>query len=527
MKKLMLLILLIPSFYSISANEKINSLVDEYYTALSLDGEAYKSSLTYNSFSFNRWTSENTLFAWKEYLTNDRSIWGNENISLLLLDPEIFFSGSSSYARTELNDGALWQGRGMNAILTTGIEFSSKYIDIIYYPEFWIAQNQFYQVVTPDPGQANQDVGYFFNGIDYPQRMGGNALWNYNWGQSGFHLNIWKLTLGFSHENIKSGPSIINPLLLSNNASGFWHMNFGLKNTETKIGNFEWQFFWGQLNESDFFDSNENNDNTFISGMLFAYAPQFIPGLTLGLNRTLASNWEDLNGDIFFKIFNPIFFNTSYGRDVVDQRASLTLEWQFPTVGFKFYGELFFEDYSTNIKTFILVPEHATAYTLGMMKSYPVRSGKLITIFEISQLIQSRDYEVGLGTGGTYYTHHIVNHGHTNEGQILGAGIGPGSDSKTFLVDWYSNWGKIGLKLQRIGWHKDYIYRDPSDTNDPDGPDQGRLQVEMNYGINCTWILSPLELSTELMYSTFYNRNFVEGSVNHNVYGNIKLKYRY
>jgi hypothetical protein len=407
------------------------------------------------------------------------------------------------------------------------MEMKSEYFNLIFYPEFWVAQNLNYSVVTPHPSQPNQEVGFFFNGIDYPQRMDGGTVWNLNWGQTGFHFNVWRMTLGFSHENIKIGPSKINPLLLSANASGFWHINFGLKKTETKIGDFEWQFFWGQLNESDSFDADSSNDETFLSGMVLAYAPSFIPGLTLGINRTLAANWTDLDAGIFFKILNPFFFNTSYGKDEVDQRASLTMDWQFPSVGFQLYGELFFEDYSPDLGTFILVPGHAAAYTLGIAKSFRMAKGRFITTFEMSQLIQSRDYEVGLGTGGTYYTHHIVNHGHTNEGQILGAGIGPGSDSQTFLADWYLGFGKIGLKLQRIGWYKDYIYKDPSDRNDPEGPDQRRMQAEMNYGVNATWLIHSWEITMEVMYSTFYNRNYERDTYSHNFYANACTKFRF
>jgi len=523
---LLLLAFLLP-ITSVLSNEKNHSVVDDYFTFLQLDGDAVKSSLVYNSYSLNSWEADNSLTAWSNYLANDRTFWTNNSISLLLLDPEILISGNTTYSRPELNDGSFWQGKGLNTFVSMGMEFQSKYVNAVFYPEFWVAQNLFYSVVTPYPTQPNQDVGYFFNGIDYPQRMAGDVLWNYNWGQTGLHFNVWQLTLGFSHENIKIGPSRINPLLLSNNASGFWHMNFGLKKTETKIGDFEWQFFWGQLKESDSFDNDESNDKTFSSGMVFGYEPSFIPGLVLGINRTLAANWTDLNSEIFFQILNPIFFLYSYGHDLADQRASLTLDWHFPTVGFQLYGELFYEDYTPDIATFILDPGHAAAYTLGIAKSFPIKSGKLMTLFEFSQLIQSRDYEVSLGTGGTYYSHHIVIHGHTNEGQLLGAGIGPGSDSQTFQTVWYLNWGRICFQLQRIGWHKDYIYQDPKDINDPEGSDQRRLQAEMNYGIDSTWLINSWELSMELMYSTFYNRNFERNTFTHNLYGNIGAKYRF
>ena len=37
---------------------------------------------------------------------------------------------------------------------------------------------------------------------------------------------------------------------------------------------------------SDYFDNDSSNDHNLIHGFTFSYAPSFLPGFTVGLNRT-------------------------------------------------------------------------------------------------------------------------------------------------------------------------------------------------------------------------------------------------
>ena len=134
-------------------------------------------------------------------------------------------------------------------------------------------------------------------------------------------------------------------------------------------------------------------------------------------------------------------------------------------------------------------------------------AGSLKAVFEWNQLIQSRDYEIDLGAGGIYYTHGRVPHGFTNLGQLLGAGIGGGSDAETFMLDYFDTWGSAGLMLQRIGWNKMYLYRDPHTVTSPEGADYVRLNTELNLGVNGTYLLfKSFNLFAGMIFS--YNLNY-------------------
>ena len=91
-------------------------------------------------------------------------------------------------------------------------------------------------------------------------------------------------------------------------------------------------------------------------------------------------------------------------------------------------------------------------------------------------------YEIDSGLIGIYYSYHIITQGYTHLGQMLGAGIGPGSDSEILKVDYFDSWGSVGIFLQRIGWNLMYLYQDPSTRADPEGADYLRLNTELNLG---------------------------------------------
>lgn len=444
-----------------------------------------------------------------------------------MLDANFLFTGSTDFPQKQFLDGSLWQGKGLNGFFSAGLLVNYKWLYLTIKPEVWASQNLCYDIIDPAASQENQEWGYFFHGMDYPQRMGDTALYNIDWGQSEVRIKVSNFTAGFSHQNIKIGPSIVNPLLLSNNAPGFWHVDIGFDTVKTRIGMLEGHGFWGRLEESEFFNTNPLDDYTFISGISFSYAPSFVNGLTVGVHRTLTSNWSNLDAKTFFTLFNPNFFDHSYGGDAIDQKALITMDYRLIDSEFRIYGELFFEDYITNLNLLLLTPEHATAFTIGVQKVFQIPFSNMLFTFEYTDLQQSRDYEIIWGAGGTYYTHSAVYHGYTNEGQLLGAPIGPGSEAQTLLLDFMMNWGKIGFKLQRINWQQDYLYRDPSVSSDPEGKDQTRLNVSLNFGINTCIPIGSWVLSAEGMFSGILNPNYTQDTQDYNFYTAIGATYSF
>jgi hypothetical protein len=65
---------------------------------------------------------------------------------------------------------------------------------------------------------------------------------------------------------------------------------------------------------------------------------------------------------------------------------------------------------------------------------------------------------------GTWYTSPRVVQGYTNEGQSLGAAIGPGSSSQYVGIDYMARDWQAGLFIERVRWLEDAHSLDPGNT---------------------------------------------------------------
>ena len=108
-----------------------------------------------------------------------------------------------------------------------------------------------------------------------------------------------------------------------------------------------------------------------------------------------------------------------------DQYTSIYSRWLFTGAQAEVYFEYSLNDNSYNLRDFIGSPEHSRAYMFGIRKMLPLPEHKnqhIIFSGEITQLSQTVD-RIVRGAGG-YYMHSGVTAGHTNQGQVLGAGTG-------------------------------------------------------------------------------------------------------
>jgi len=60
--------------------------------------------------------------------------------------------------------------------------------------------------------------------------------------------------------------------------------------------------------------------------------------------------------------------------------------------------------------------------------------------------------------GQSWYLSSVVRDGYTNQGQLLGAGIGPGSNLQTINISWVKSLKKIGIQLERYVHNNDFFY---------------------------------------------------------------------
>lgn len=517
MKRLLLSSFLFFAFFTLGANELIHSDYDNYFKFLELTGRAESPYISYQSFSNNDWLYEDSENPWMARMEKNRELLSTEKITLEILDPEILLTFNSLH-QYGINDGAMWQGKGLNGRLQAGISFRSKYVNITFYPQMWFAQNLDYELM---PTSTWSPYGYFMGNIDLVQRMGDSAIFQFDLGQSDIRFDLWKFTFGFSTEEIWLGPSRVNGLLLSNNSAGLPHFDIGFRKIDTKIGSFEGRFVWGLLRESDYFNDDPDDNLRLFSLATAAFNIKWLPGLNIGLNWSAQTPGGNFKARDFFIIPITLVINNDDNEfNDNDQKVSITFDWKLPKAGFEFYGELGWEDFNSS---FLQIPNHTMFYTLGGFYVIPINGKRgLLFNFEHTDLGVSDTQEIIFNTHsvGNYYTHHRVTHGYGNIGQVLGAGIGPGSDSQFASLKYYDFWGSVELFTFRHNKNKTYIYNDITNS-------QWDINVELSVGLNSLFFIGSFDINASFVVTGEMASMYIKGNDQFNFRGELGLRYKY
>jgi hypothetical protein len=384
----------------------------------------------------------------------------------------------NSFAPFGQNDGAIIPAKGFQTQFSAGVHASYGSLEIQINPEYvWAANPNFETFPLTETNGARLGKIDYLNHSDIPDRFGDKSYNYLGWGQSSIKLNLNNIAIGLSSENLWWGPGIYNSLIISNNASGFLHFTINTrKPIQTRIGSFEGQLINGRLENSGFDNPSEDfivdgtnykiikrTDWRYISGLSINYQPKWVPGLFVGVNRVFQIYNTDLGNQFtdYFPVITPFEKNRLKDEDGKnrDQVASVFLRWLMKESKYEIYVESGWNDHSSNILDLLESPSHSRAILFGLGKIFMLNSNKdnyLKFNFEHTQLRQSADRIVR--PAGAWYNHGIVLHGLTQMGQVIGAGIGPGSDSQ--ILD-FSVWNKNkvwGFQFERYAHNLDFYY---------------------------------------------------------------------
>jgi hypothetical protein len=458
MKGISVLLLLMGAM--LHAQEALKSDLEEYYDFLSLQGLVDRPTLNYRTLSDSVWD----IKAGTEHLWEHNRLVGNytlfEKLNLRIYGPELFMSVNTA-APYGQNDGALWQGKGFNTSFTTGVRLEAYGIEATFKPQLSFSQNAAFEIM---PSTYDSEYGYFWGyshnvGIDAPQRFGNKPFWTWDWGDSEIRYTWKTLTAGFGTQAVWIGPSYRNAMLHSNNAPSYPKFDIGLRRQGVTlpwlgwyIGEVEARLWVGYLSESDYFDNDPSNNHNMFHGFSFAYAPSFLPGLTLSANRVCLVPWEWAN----LKYMVPSDENT-----IEDQKASFATSWFFPKVGLTVYGELGIDDYPPDLYIGMLkYPFRSTVYSFGIKKIVNVNPRKSVygeLIFEFNWLEMTQEFQFQWPT--SFYFHHLIKQGYTNRGQYIGSGLGSGGNSQYLSFQVYYPKGNSSLFIMRNNPDNNYIYK--------------------------------------------------------------------
>ena len=414
---------------------------------------------------------------------------GNGKIKILPIDYNIEFNSHHPYNR---NNGSMVPNRGYQHILSAGIYAEIGPLSIQLKPEHLYSENKDFEGFGEGPNGHYPVIWAkrynLWNLIDTPERFGEKSISKTLIGQSSIRLNYKGLSLGVSNENIWWGPSIRNSIMMSNHARGFKHITFNTnKPIESSIGNFEWQFVTGRLELSGYTPPNPEKkyagtllyipkgnqaynglgDWRYFQGFTFTYSPKFIPGLSIGMIRwaqmyrgLLEGDYTWINGKPdYFPVFSNLFRKNDKNIDIeyqIDQAIGVFMRWFWEDSKAEIYAEFHYNDSKANIRDLLLDSDHSRAVTIGLQKVFEINNYDYLFSWEWTQLEQTGGRL--LRSAGSWYHHTYVNSGYTHEGEILGASIGPGSNSHYFALSKINKMNTVGLALEIIDQNNDFYY---------------------------------------------------------------------
>ncbi|MCU0385711.1 MAG: capsule assembly Wzi family protein, partial [Flavihumibacter sp.] len=375
------------------------------------------------------------------------------------------------------NDGSMIQAKGYQAVFSAGFYLKAGPLELQLNPEVVYAGNNSFETF---PTSHSDSLWYYYynqlNKIDWPEQYGNSRYAKILPGQSKLLLSFGKISAGISTENLWWGPGHRNSLMMSNSAPGFLHFTFhSNKPVRTFLGNLEWRVIAGQLKNSGILPPDtsrrfqgellyepKHTSNRYINAVMLAWQPKWVKGLSLGVSRSFFQYSDNIpkNLDGYFPIVGSLFKGnardeSSFGRD---QLLSLMFRWVFAKEQLELYGEFGRNDHSGNLSDLALEPEHSRAYLAGLKKYFPTgKNGNLEVLFEMTHL---QAPSTGLVRDiPTWYQHFQIRHGYTHRGQLLGAGIGPGSNSQTAGLGWFRSGKKYGFMLERIVRNNDFYFQ--------------------------------------------------------------------
>lgn len=433
------------------------------------------------------------------------------------------------------NDGAIWAGKGLTAWAQAGVEMRWGPLSATFAPIAFRASNSAFELMdNGKTGVLKYGDGQFAGEIDKPQRFGAGAYSRADLGESTLRIDGAGLTAGVSTASQWWGPTTEFAYLLSNNAGGFPHVFLGTgKPANIGFGTVHGQVHYGYLYQSPFsaatgksyFQDFEHAGKVrFMAGLIGVMTIKAVPGLEFGGARFfhaatdstgITSNniglpWQNLLKSRL-KAADTVVFGDR--RSLVEnQLASVWFRWAPPTAGMEIYGEYGREDFSADVRDFMLEPDHSSTFNLGVRKAW--QKGTRINAFR-GEVFSYEAPSSGRTRGeGLIYLHQPLVQGHTYRGQLLGANVGVGSGlAYLFAFERFTQGGKLKIFTSRVT-QREASTRGPQYST---GPALAKpVEVERSLGAELSRFVGPFDVSGRVVLTSDMNRYFLSDKSNAN-----------
>lgn len=417
------------------------------------------------------------------------------------------------------NDGSLFPSIGSQNRLSIRSKITIDNFELNIQPEFVSARNINPPVFLGHKQDGNYWARYYLhiqNNIDYYTQFGKKPITTFFPGQSFFAYNLKNFSVGISSENQWWGPGVRNSLMMTNTASGFYHAFLKTnKPIETKWGTLEGKVIYGNLLSPDMPPTEDSIMRTIwdggivrknstvrrLEGFFISYQPKWIPNLFIGYSYVSQS--YNLNRNLNGKKLS--FFDAARPKQ---QMGAFVFRFVLPKDHAEFYAEIGQPNQAVSPWRFF-GDSVKTGFVIGARKLFPYGSKgyflKLYTEFTQLQLMNpALVINVAEPFGGplvtSWYTSNQIRQGYTHQGQMLGASIGPGSNSQTIGLSWHNGKNKIGLFIERVANNNDfYTYQYYGSTYYNRYYININKGVEIQYQVNKALLLAGSAINTNAM----------------------------
>ena len=383
---------------------------------------------------------------------------------------------NNSLLPNSFNDGNMYPSRGWQERYSYGVNLKLLIFDINYQPEKLTVQNlpqEYYAGNTEDGNFMFKYFGMVANNIDNFRQFGFDQIEETTLGQSRVGIKTKYLTAGLSNENIWWGPGKRNSLVFTNNAAGFKHYYFKtVEPIKSYIGNFEIASVIGKLEPTNYTEIDQellnicrpckvfkNLDEREIDGITINWQPRWIPNFYIGYaySRQFYRHATNELGD------TVNFFSKNLPKQEV---GSMFFRFAIPEDHAEFYGEMGMPNEAPWPWKFFK-ERMKPGFVFGATKLVPLKLFdsylSLNVEFTQLQLMNPKDYfypnnPMAGGVGNSWYLSSIVKQGYSNNGQLMGSSIGPGSNNQSISLSWNKGYNKVGFFIERTVYNNDFYY---------------------------------------------------------------------
>lgn len=376
------------------------------------------------------------------------------------------------------NLGAMVPAKGMQYHASAGVQLKWRNgLRLQLAPELVMAENKNFETYSQElnPQIWRDYFLHYYNVTDIPKRMEGRSYHRFHPGQSALSYVKGFFTYSLSTMNKWWGPGYRNALVMSSNASGFPHLSAATnKPVSTRWGKLEGELMAGLLQSSGqlpprrftafngaFVYTEKNNETRYITGLTLNWQPKWVKGLYLGFAKASYLYPSDFSSPL-----DVLPVQGFLGRKITRAEkngtkaslGSLLLRFVLPEEHAEVYLEYGRKDGALMPWNILSSKPYRNGYVGGLRKLLPLgQKGAFIQVGAEITHMQAPDSSL-IMKPESWYTHNHVRQGYTHLGKSLGAGIGPGSNAQTIVINWIKGQKRVGLQLERVKQNADFYY---------------------------------------------------------------------